>query len=193
MGLRSGLPTVDIRGRLATLGLDRRETVSWVLFDWADNSFATVVTGALLPVYYEEFIGTSADYAAAIAASFVIVALISPILGTIADHVERSREFLGVFTAIGVVFTGGLFFTREGDIVLTSMLLILANIGFRGARLFYNSLLPGITEGNTIDRVSTAGYAMGYIGGGTLLTLSVIVLSFPSIFGVSEAENSATL
>jgi len=187
MGLRSGLPTVDIRGRLATLGLDRRETVSWVLFDWADNSFATVVTGALLPVYYEEFIGTSADYAAAIAASFVIVALISPILGTIADHVERSREFLGVFTAIGVVFTGGLFFTREGGIVLTSMLLILANIGFRGARLFYNSLLPGITEGNTIDRVSTAGYAMGYIGGGTLLTLSAIILSFPSTFGVSEA------
>jgi UMF1 family MFS transporter len=187
MGIRSIFPTVDIRGKLTTLGLDRRETVSWVLFDWGDNAFATVVTGALLPVYYEEFIGTSADYAAAIAASFVIVALISPVLGTIADHVERSREFLAVFTAIGVVFTAGLFFTREGGIVLTSMLLILANIGFRGARLFYNSLLPGITEGDTIDRVSTAGYAMGYIGGGTLLALSAIVLGSPSTFGLSEA------
>ncbi len=187
MGIRSVVDAVGVRDRLATLGLDRRETVSWVLFDWGDNAFATVVTGALLPVYYEEFIGTSADYAAAIAASFVVVALVSPILGTIADHVERSREFLGVFTAVGVVFTAGLFFTREGGIVLTSMLLILANIGFRGARLFYNSLLPGITESDTIDRVSTAGYAMGYVGGGTLLALSAVVLSSPSTFGVSEA------
>jgi UMF1 family MFS transporter len=180
-------PRRRVRNVANRLALDRRETISWVLFDWGDNAFATVVIGALLPVYYGQYIGTATDYAAAIAASFVVVALISPILGTIADHIERSREFLAVFTAVGVVFTAGLFFTREGDILLVSMLLILANIGFRGARLFYNSLLPGITEESDIDRVSTAGYAMGYIGGGILLTLAAVVVALPSTFGVSQA------
>jgi UMF1 family MFS transporter len=202
---------------LAEVGLDRRDTQSWVLFDWGDNAFATVVLGVILPIYYVEVAGASLDgnlasvyWGYTLAISFTIVAVVSPILGAIADHTNQSRRFLGLFTLLGVVFTGALVFTGEeswlttglasipgldGDEtwLLTSVLAIVANVGFSGARLFYNSLLPGITTGDTIDRVSTAGYAMGYFGGGTLLVVALVLISMPETFGLVDTAAASRL
>jgi UMF1 family MFS transporter len=185
-------------GLLKKLGLDNRETQSWVLFDWGDNAFATVVLGVILPIYYVEVAGANLPGSMAsvwwgytLAISFAIVAVASPVLGAIADHVDQSRTFLAVFTGLGVVFTGALFFTSEGDFVLTSVLFVLANVGFSGARLFYNSLLPGITDEETIDRVSAAGYATGYLGGGTLLVVGLVLVTTPSTFGLTDTATAS--
>jgi UMF1 family MFS transporter len=162
---------------LERLSLTRRDTQSWVLYDWGDNAFATVTLAMVAPTYYTAEVVPEAQagdvyWSLMLAASFAIIGIASPVLGAIADHVERSREFLAVFTGLGVVFTGSLFFTGEGDVVLVAVLFGLANIGFTGARLFYNSLLPGVSDEGEIDRVSTAGYAIGYLGGTAALVLS---------------------
>lgn len=185
---------------LERIGLDTRQTQSWVLFDWGDNAFATVVLGVILPIYYVEVAGAdvsgtlaSVYWAYTLAISFTIIAVLSPVLGAIADHLEQSRAFLAVFTGLGVVFTGALFFTGEGMLLQTSALFILANVGFSGARLFYNSLLPGITSEDTIDRVSAAGYACGYFGGGVLLVLTLFLVSSPSTFGIADAATASRI
>ena len=169
-----------------TLGLGRRDTKSWVLYDVGDNAFATVTLAMIAPTYYTGVVvpdGKPGDiyWSLMLAVSFAIIGIASPVLGAIADHMERSREFLAFFTVLGVVFTGSLFFTAEGDILLAAVLFGLANIGFTGARLFYNSLLPGVSDDGTMDRVSTAGYAFGYIGG---IASIFLALAVPLALGV---------
>lgn len=192
--------TGRLKAALGKAGLDRRDTAAWALFDWGDNAFATVVLGVVLPVYYVDVAGAtlpenlaSVYWGYTLAISFGVVAVASPVLGAIADHLERSRAFLAAFTGLGVVFTGALVVTGEGRWLLTSALIIVANIGFSGARLFYNSLLPGITDGETIDRVSAAGYALGYFGGGTLLLGSLAITLNPEAVGLADAAAASRL
>ncbi len=99
----------------------------------------------------------------------VIIALISPLLGTIADFNGQKKRMLGGFLALGLASVAGMFFIYQGDWILASVLFILANIGANGSFVFYDALLPHIARDDEVDRVSTAGYALGYIGGGTLL------------------------
>lgn len=190
----SGIST--LLGRLA---VDTRERQSWVLFDFGDNAFATVVT-IILQTYYVAVAGVDlADgdaliyWSFTVALSYAIFAAVSPVLGAVADHLERSRRFLALFTLLGVLATGLLFFTGEGDWLLVSALFLTANVGFNGARLFYNSLLPGITSEGAIDRVSTAGYATGYIGGGVLLSAGAAVLATPETFGIADQAAASRL
>ncbi len=177
---------------LGRLGMDTRARQSWVLFDFGDNAFATVVN-VILQTYFIEVAGVNlADgralvyWSFTVALSFGILALLSPVLGAAADHLERSRAFLGSFTVLGVVATALLFLTGEGDWLAVAALFLLANIGFSGARLFYNSLLTGVASEGTMDRVSTAGYAIGYLGGGVLLTGGAVVLGTPETFGIAD-------
>jgi UMF1 family MFS transporter len=179
-------------------GLTTRERIAWVLFDFGDQSFSTVVLGVVLPIYYVQTAGgylpanqANVYYAYAIAVSFTIVAFSSPVLGAISDHVERSRAFLGSFTIVGVISTGLMFFASAGDLLLLSVLMITANVGFSGGRLFYNSLLPGITNEASVDRVSAAGYAMGYLGGVIILLVAIAFTFVPSAFGIPSTEAAA--
>lgn len=183
--------------RLKLLGLDTRERQSWVLFDFGDNAFATVVN-VIVQTYFISVAGISLTSGRAliywsftVALSYLLFALLSPVLGAIADHLERSRAFLAACTSLGVLATGLLFVTRAGDWLLVAVLFFVANIGFNAARLFYNSLLPGITGNETVDRVSTSGYALGYIGGGMLLAAGAIVLVTPATFGFAGQAAAA--
>lgn len=186
-----------ITGALERVGMDSRERQSWVLFDFGDNAFSTVVN-VVLQTYFIAIAGVSLAEGRAliywsftVALSYAIFAVFSPILGAVADHLEQSRRFLASFTLLGVVSTGLLFFTGEGDWLAVAILFLFANIGFNGARLFYNSLLPGIATGETVDRVSTAGYALGYLGGGVLLAIGTLVLLYPEAVGLAgQAEAS---
>jgi UMF1 family MFS transporter len=184
---------------LQRLGMDSRARQSWVLFDFGDNAFATVVT-VLLQTYFITVAGAGLPEGRAliywsftVALSYGIFAVLSPVLGAIADHLERSRAFLGSFTGLGVVATALLFFTGEGDWLAVAVLFLFANIGFSGARLFYNSLLTGIATEETMDRVSTAGYATGYLGGGLLLTAGAVVLATPETFGIADQAAASRL
>lgn len=200
MGDYSQCATTGVARLLAQTGLDTRERQGWALFDVGDNAFATVIN-LILQTYFVTVAGATLPdgdaliyWSFTVALSYGLFAVMSPVLGAIADHLERSRLFLASFTAVGVVASGSLFFTGEGDWLAVAGLFLIANVGFSGARLFYNSLLPGIASGAAAHRVSTAGYASGYLGGGVLLALGTVVLATPGSFGISgRAEASRIL
>ena len=187
-------------GLFDRLALTSRERWAWVCFDWGDQAFSTVIIGVVLPIYYVDVAGAHLDSGLAtvywsytLALSFALIAIASPILGAIADHLERSRAFLAAFAGLGIVATGSMFFTSEGDLLLLSGLIVLANVGFNGSRLFYNSLLPGITTEDTIDRVSAAGFALGYMGGTIILLLALAFTLSPATFGLADGAAAARL
>ena len=111
----------------------------------------------------------------------VIIAVLSPLLGTIADFNGRKKRMLGGFMLLGVASVAAMFFIYQGDWILASVLFILANIGANGSFVFYDALLPHIARDDEVDRVSTAGYALGYIGGGVLLALNLAWIIKPRV------------
>ena len=188
-------------GRVSTLakrlGLKSRESVSWAMYDWANSAFATTVIAAVFPIYYETVIGgnlpgnlASVYFGYTTAIGLTLIALASPVLGAIADRYQAKRKMLGAFVVIGVFATSGLFFTGEGDVLLGSGLFIAANIGFIGANVFYDSLLGHVSEGNA-DKLSAAGYALGYVGGGILLVVNLAWILAPETFGFSGTASAS--
>jgi UMF1 family MFS transporter len=182
------------RGWLNVLGLHRRELRSWALYDWANSAFATTIMGAVLPVYFanvaaghiQENMATAYwGYTSAI--GLAIIALASPVLGAIGDYMGAKKRFLAGFMFLGVVASACLYFVTEGEWLLASALFILGNIGFSGANVFYDGLLPHIASEDEVDRVSTAGFALGYVGGGLLLAVNLAMYMKPDLFGLADS------
>lgn len=179
---------------LASIGLGTRERKAWASYDWANSAFATTVMVALLPPYYYDVAAAGLGQATATsywgyttALALALIAVVSPVLGAVADYMGAKKRFMAVFVAFGVTFTALLWFVGEGEWLLASALFIVANIGFAGANVFYEALLPSVAKGDDMDRVSAAGYAMGYLGGGVLLALNVAWYLFPAAFGFADA------
>jgi UMF1 family MFS transporter len=161
----------------------------WVTYDWANSAYATTILAAVLPAYFAsevvgdsgvEFLGrlwTGQDlWAVAVGFGPLIMFLATPILGAIADYSASKKRFLTVFATWGAVFTSLLFFAMSGDVILTLSLFLLAHLGFVGANVFYDAFLPDLTTDDTIDMVSSRGFAWGYIGGGIHLLLALILI-----------------
>lgn len=154
---------------------------AWVMYDWANSAFATTIMAALLPVYYSSVAGSTlpseatgtAYWSITLSLSIFIVAILSPILGTVSDVMRGKKRFLAIFVGIGVVGTGLLVLINTGDWLLASLFFILGRIGFAGSIVFYDALLPHIAKKEDQDWVSTRGYAFGYLGGGILLAINV--------------------
>ena len=181
-------------GWLRALGLERRELRSWALYDWANSAFATTIMGAVLPVYYASVAAASlpgnvatAYWGYTTAIAMMIIAVASPVLGAAADYMGAKKRFLAAFMLLGVIATACLYLVTEGQWLLASMLFIAGNIGFAGANVFYDSLLPHIASEDEVDRVSTAGYAIGYVGGGVLLAVNLAMVLKPDLFGFADA------
>jgi UMF1 family MFS transporter len=184
----------DSAGWLNRLGLHRRELRSWALYDWANSAFATTIMGAVLPVYFanvaaghmQENMATAYwGYTSAI--GLAIIAIASPVLGAIGDYMGAKKRFLAGFMFLGVVASACLYFVTEGEWLLASALFILGNIGFSGANVFYDGLLPHIASEDEVDRVSTAGFALGYVGGGLLLAVNLAMYMKPDLFGLADS------
>lgn len=168
----------------------RRAITAWTMYDWANSSFATTMMAAVLPVYYAT-LGTASDspammtsrwgFTTAIAA--LIAAVISPLLGAIADFRGSKKKFLAFFMVLGVIATALLFLpNKPGDWLFASIIFIFANIGFAGSLVYYDALLPHVARADEIDQVSSKGYMMGYIGGGILLAINlVMIMVVPSL------------
>ncbi|HLF60600.1 MAG TPA: MFS transporter [Acidimicrobiia bacterium] len=161
----------------------------WITYDWANSAYATTILAAVLPAYFAsevvgdsevEFLGrlwTGQDlWAVTVGFGPLIMFLATPILGAIADYSAAKKRFLTVFAVWGALLTSLLFFTMTGDVLLTLGLFLLADIGFVGANVFYDGFLPDLTTDDTIDMVSSRGFAWGYIGGGLHLLLSLILI-----------------
>src|SRR5688500_11142664 len=176
-------------GILGTLGLNRREVRAWAMYDWAISSVQTVIMTAVFPIYYVTVAG--ADLAPAEAtqslsfantAAAVIIAIIAPVLGAVADFKAAKKRFLVGFMLLGVTATACMFFISHGQIALAAILFVLSLMGATGSMTFYESLLPHIASEKEMDRVSTAAYAFGYFGGGLLLAINLAWIMSPGTF-----------
>jgi UMF1 family MFS transporter len=154
----------------------------------------------VLPVYYASVAGAglsgntaSVYWGYTTAVGLILIALVAPILGAIADYVGAKKRFLAGFLGLGTVFTALLFFTGRGQWLLTSVLFIAANVGFAGANIFHDSLLPHVAGDDSQDRLSSAGYALGYLGGGLLLVVNLAWIVSPSTFGISDTATASRL
>ena len=180
---------------LHALGLHRRELRAWALYDWANSAFVTTIVAAAFPIFYSSVAAAdlpkdeaTARYAFTTAIALALVALMTPVLGAVADHLGAKKRLLGSFLVLGVLATATMFFIGRGDWLFASVVFVFGNVGFSGANVFYNSLLPHIAREHEIDRVSTAGYALGYLGGGLLLAINLVWILAPGTFGLADSE-----
>ncbi len=184
---------------LSQLGLDRRELRAWAMYDWANSVFMTI--GLLVfPIYFADVAAAglppgkaSAYFAAATTISMLIVAVLSPFLGAAADFAGIKKRMLAYCLLLGAGATGGLSLVGRGDWKLGALLFILGNIGVTSSIVFYESLLPHIARKDEVDRVSSAGYALGYVGGGLLLAVCLLAIMRPAWFGIPSAETATRL
>lgn len=163
----------------------RRGIFAWTMYDWANSTFATTIMAAVLPVYYSTVASAdltpadaTANWAFTTTIALVLVAVIGPILGAMADFSGAKKRFFTYFVLMGVAGTSLLYFISTGDWLLASGLYIIGSIGFSGANVFYDSLLPHVARSDEIDQVSSRGYAMGYLGGGILLAVNMAMILF---------------
>ncbi len=176
---------------LERLGLHRRELRAWAMYDWANSAVVTTIVAAVFPIYFAsvaaaDLPATEATFRFSIITTIglAIVAVTAPILGAIADFTASRKRLVALFMALGVASVTGMFLIQRGDVGLASTLFILANIGVAGSFVFYDSLLPHVARADEVDRVSTSGYALGYLGGGILLALNLAWISAPGAFGL---------
>ena len=166
------------------------------MYDWANSAMVTTIVTAVFPIYFSAVAGADlgtaqATYRLAIATTIalVIIAVLSPILGTLADQAGIKKRLLGGFMLIGVVAVGLMFFIERGEWLYAAVLFVVANIAVNGSFVFYDSFLPHIASREEMDRVSTAGYALGYVGGGILLALNLAWIQKPEWFGLPHGPD----
>ncbi len=177
-------------------GVDKK-TLAWCLYDWANSAFATTVLAGFFPVFFKEHWSAGADVSlstfhlgSANSLASVIIALLAPALGAIADRGGAKKKFLLFFTAMGVVMTGCLHLVAKGQWQLAAGVYVAAVVGFYGGNIFYDSLLVAVAEEKRRDFVSALGYSLGYLGGGLLFTLNIFMTMHPGAFGLAGVEQA---
>ena len=179
---------------LDRLGLDRPELRAWAMYDWANSAFMTTIIAAVFPVYFASVAAKGLDpndatfkFSLATTIALTIVAITAPPLGAFADFAAMKKRLLLLFQVIGVGATALMVFIGEGMWLFALALFVVGNIGVSGAFTFYDSLLPHIARPDELDRVSSAGYALGYLGGGLLLAINLLWIAQPGWFGFADA------
>ncbi len=185
---------------LERLGLHRPELRAWAMYDWANSAFQTTVITAVFPRFFADYAAaglpaTAATqrfaWASTIAA--VVVAILGPVLGAIADYRAAKKRLLGFSLAVGVTATTMMAFIGRGEWEFAAAVFIVGNIAMAASLVFYDSLLPHLAAPEELDRVSTAGYAVGYVGGGALLIVNLVWILSPHTFGLPDAAAATKL
>lgn len=180
--------------RLASFGLHRPDLRAWALYDLANSAFVTSVITVFYPIYFASTADPSltagqrtALFAQGTTVALAVVALMSPFLGLLADRFAIRKKLLAASLILAVLSTAGLGLVGQGAWQVSLLFFGLANIGASASFVFYDSLLPHIAKPDEIDRVSSAGYAAGYLGGGVLLSLNVAMVMKPAAFGLADS------
>jgi len=163
------------------------------MYDWANSAFATTIMTALFPAFYSLVAAANLDKTTASSywaftntIAMLVIALAAPVLGAISDHSATRKKFLCGFAAMGIVATTSMIAIGNGMWFYASLVYIFGRIGFSGANIFYDSLLPHVARPKEIDQVSANGYAYGYLGGGILLLINLTMIMKPHLFGISD-------
>ena len=166
----------------------------WALYDWANSAFATTVMSGFFPVFFKQFWSAGVDVNLSTARlglgnaiAGLLVALAAPVLGAVADQGSARKRFLAFFAYLGVLTTAALFFVGQGQWTFALAVYILGVIGFSGANVFYDALLPEVAAEEDIDFVSGFGFSLGYLGGGLLFMVNVLTVVMPQRFGIADA------
>ena len=166
----------------------------WAMYDWANSAFATTVIAGFFPVFFKQFWSAGADTTVSTArlgfansAAGIIVALLAPVLGAIADKGTSKKKFLFFFAYMGVIMTSSLYMVSEGDWPMAVMLYVFASVGFSGGNVFYDSLLTEVASEKRLDSVSALGFSLGYLGGGILFAFNIWMTLSPELFGFADA------
>ena len=192
----NALPSSGKSGLMSRLGLARPELRAWAMYDWAVSAVQTTIMVAVFPVYFVNIAKVDlpesrATQAIATANTIVavVLAILSPVLGAVSDYVAAKKRLLGASMLVGAAAVAGMFFVQQGDYRLALVLFVISLIGATASTVFYDALLPHIASEDEIDRVSSAGYAVGYIGGGLLLALNLAWILKPEWFGLPSGPN----
>tara|TARA_B100000073_G_scaffold219622_1_gene182767 strand:+ start:11424 stop:12692 length:1269 start_codon:yes stop_codon:yes gene_type:complete len=170
-----------------------REKFSWSLYDWANSVFATTVLAGFFPLFFKSFWAGDLDDATSTAllgtvssVAGLIIVLIAPILGAMADLSRNKKLFVLIFALLGIISTSTLFFISYGFWEWSLIIFGLSIIGFSGANIFYDSLLIDVSSDEDRNYVSSMGYALGYLGGGILFLVNVLMYLYPSYFNLNS-------
>jgi len=173
---------------------NKKAVWGWALYDWGNSAFATTVMAGFFPVFFKQYWSVGADVNESTAMlgfgnsiASLLVALMAPILGAIADQGSAKKKFLTFFAYLGVLMTGALFFVGKGQWEWAIFLYAMGVIGFSGGNIFYDSLLPGVSGEDKLDSVSSLGFGLGYLGGGLLFLVNVLMTLMPARFGLPDA------
>ena len=179
---------------LDRIGLGRPDLRAWAMYDWANSAFQTTIIAAVFPIYYRRVAAgglvesvAMARFAWATTLAIFIVAIVAPVLGAIADHSAVKKRLLAVFAGLGISSCFAMFWITEGEWLFALILFVIGNVGVAGSIVFYESLLPHLVSPKELDRVSSAGYAIGYLGGGVLLAINLLMIQTPGLFGIADA------
>ncbi|TFV93211.1 MFS transporter [Algoriphagus kandeliae] len=182
---------------------------AWAMYDWANSVYSLVITSTIFPVYYNSvtkgidgseivsFFGyeiiNTVLYSYSISFSFLIIALVSPLLSGIADSSGKKLEFMKFFAYLGSIACIGLFFFEGENLEWGILCSVTASVGYAGSIVFYNAFLPEISKEDEYDLLSAKGFALGYIGSVILLVLNLAMIQMPGVFGIPEGGMAARL
>ena len=178
----------------------KKSILAWSFYDWANSAFATTVMAGFFPVFFKEYWSTTDNVTLstwylglANSTASILIAALSPFLGAIADQGTAKKKLLILFAFIGIISTGALWIVQQGSWQVAILFYVIASVGFMGGNIFYDSLLPGIASKEKIDYTSSLGFALGYIGGGLLFLINVLMYLQPHIFGIPDSATAIKL
>jgi UMF1 family MFS transporter len=176
---------------------NKKAVWGWALYDWANSAFATTVMAGFFPIVFKQYWSHAVDVNTSTArlgfansGASLVVALIAPLVGAVADRGSARKRFLVGFAYLGVLATACLFVIEEGQWEWAMLAYAIGIIGFSGSNIFYDALLINVADRDNIDYVSGVGYALGYLGGGLLLLVSVVMTVMPERFGLTDASHA---
>ncbi|MCB9139884.1 MAG: MFS transporter [Caldilineaceae bacterium] len=187
------------------LAYSRREQIGWYFYDWANSAFSTTVVTVFLGPYLTTVTQNAADaqgfvhplgipvladsfFPYMVSLSVLLQVFFLPILGAVADYSHIKKQMLGVFAYIGAFATMGLYFLQGDNYLLGGALFLIANLSFGASIVFYNAFLPEISGPDERDRVSSQGWALGYLGGGLLLAANLVLFLNAEALGLSTGH-----
>jgi UMF1 family MFS transporter len=177
--------------------LRRRSVLAWAFYDWANSAFATTVMAGFFPVFFKQYWSVGADPTVSTfrlglgnGLASLVIAVLAPLLGAMADRGGTRLRLLSLFTLLGVAGTVALYWVAKGDWPFAVVLYVIASLGFAGGIAFYDSLILDVAEEHELDLISAYGYALGYLGGGILFAINVAMTLKPALFGLADATEA---